>query len=344
MTGKKKTYRLKKRSLKKAGAIYDNTFSLNKEKINNALNYVPPPKNRPAPPAPPKLSEPNLSKNDELAKCEAELNKERTRRMELQNKISELEMILSSLQEKLKLVSSENGHPLRSLDDIENELRIAAQKCFAGEECSEDYLERLDNALRSHPEYAIREQKIRSKWDYEQKEENEKALKIMKKIVPPNIRYSTEKKIEEDIREKVRNEMSITSADIKRLAKRIFRNKAIHIVHYPKNMISKFYVNDLVNKFDIGTSLDLTELRAVYASLPTQFDNDNNGQKAEWKERIRSELVNLVRNNESNNIIPNKKRNSVYKNVPLNGFFQIETEENWSPDAADPYAPSNMDS
>tara|TARA_B100000965_G_scaffold391211_1_gene399013 strand:- start:8469 stop:8723 length:255 start_codon:yes stop_codon:yes gene_type:complete len=58
----------------------------------------------------------------------------------------------------------------------------------------------------------------------------------------------------------------------------------------------------------------------------------------DWKERIRSQLVNLVRNNESNNIIPNKKRNSVYKNVPLHGFFQIEKEENWSPDAADPYA------
>ena len=340
MTGKKKTYKLKRKSLKKAGGIYDNTFSLNQEKINNALNYVPPPNNRPPPPAPPKLSK---TLNDKLAKCEAELNKERNRRMELQNKINELEMILSSLQEKLKLVSSEKDTNVRSLDDIENELRIATQKCCAGEECSEDYLERLDNALRSHPEYAIREQKIRSKWDYEQKEENEKALKIIKKIVPPNIRYSTEKKIEEDIREKVRNEMSITSADIKRLAKRIFRNKALHIVHYPKNMISKFYVNDLVNKFDIGTSLDLTELRAVYASLPTQFDNDNNGQKAEWKERIRSQLVNLVRNNESNNIIPNKKRNSVYKNVPLNGFFQIENEENWSPDAADPYAPSNMD-
>ena len=340
MTGKKKTYKLKRKSLKKAGGIYDNTFSLNQEKINNALNYVPPPNNRPPPPAPPKLSK---TLNDKLAKCEAELNKERNRRMELQNKINELEMILSSLQEKLKLVSSEKDTNVRSLDDIENELRIATQKCYAGEERSEDYLERLDNALRSHPEYAIREQKIRSKWDYEQKEENEKALKIMKKIVPPNIRYSTEEKIEEDIREKVRNEMSITSGDIKRLAKRIYRNKALHIVHYPKNMISKFYVNDLVNKFDIGNSLDLTELRAVYASLPTQFDNDNNGQKAEWKERIRSQLVNLVRNNESNNIIPNKKRNSVYKNVPLNGFFQIENEENWSPDAADPYAPSNMD-
>ena len=66
MTGKKKTYRLKKRSLKKAGGIYDNTFSLNQEKIDNALNYVPPPKNRPPPPEPPKLSEPNLSKNNEL--------------------------------------------------------------------------------------------------------------------------------------------------------------------------------------------------------------------------------------------------------------------------------------
>ena len=343
MTGKK-TYKLKRRSLKKAGGIYDNTFSLNQEKINNALNYVPPPKNRPPPPAPPKLSEPNLSKNDELAKCEAELNKERNRRMELQNKISELEMILSSLQEKLKLVSSEKGTNTRSLDDIENELRIATQKCFAGEECSEDYLERLDNALRSHPEYAIREQKIRSKWDYEQKEDNEKALKIMKKIVPPNIRYTTEKKIEEDIRESVLASGELETGHIKRLAKRIFRTKALHIVHYPKNMLRKMYVNDLVNKFDIGTSLDLTELRAVYATLPNEFDNDNDGQKAAWKERIRSQLVNLVKNNESNNIIPNKKRNSVYKNVPLNGFFEIETEENWSPDAADPYAPSNKDS
>jgi len=335
----KKTYKLRRRSLKKAGGIYDNTFSLNKKKINNALNYVPPPKNRPPPPAPPKLSK--TLKNDELTKCEAELIKERNRRMELQNKISELEMILSSLQEKLKLVSSEKGSN-RTLDDIENELRIATQKCFAGEECSDDYLERLDIALRSHPEYAIREQKIRSQWDYEQKEDNKKALEIMKKIVPPNIRATTEKKIEENIREKIINdEMSIT--DIKRLAKRIFRNKALHIVHYPKNMVRKMYVGDLVNKFDIGTSLDLTELRAVYTSLPTEFDNDNDGQKGAWKERIRSQLVNLVRNNKSNNIIPNKKRNSVYKNVPFNGFFQIEKEENWSPDAADPYAPSNMD-
>jgi hypothetical protein len=163
----------------------------------------------------------------------------------------------------------------------------------------------------------------------------------MRKIVPPNISTTTEKQLEENIRQKVINdEMSIT--DITRLTKRIFRNKALHIIHYPKNMLRKMYVSDLVNKFDIGSSLDLIELRAIYASLPTEFDNDNDGQKAAWKERIRSQLVNMVRNNESNNITSNKKRNSVYKNVPQNGFFQIEKEEKWSPDASDPYALSNL--
>ena len=336
MTGKK-SYKLKRHSLKKAGGI---------DKIALALNYVPH-KNRPPPapteseelsPPPPKLSK--ALKNDELDKCETELIKERNRRIELQNKISELEMILSSLQEKLKMVPSEKSDN-RTLDDIEKELRIATEKCFAGEECSEDYLERLDIALRSHPQYAIREQQKRSKWDYEQKKENETALEIMRKIVPSNISVTTEKQLEENIREQVTNdEMSIT--EIKLLAKRIFRNKAIHIIHYPKNMLRKMYVSDLINKFDIGSSLDLIELRAIYSSLPIEFDNDNDGQKAAWKERIRSQLVNMVRNNDSNNITKNKKRNSVYKNVPQNGFFQIEREENWSPDAADPYSLSNM--
>ena len=54
--------------------------------------------------------------------------------------------------------------------------------------------------------------------------------------------------------------------------------------------IAKMHVADLRGAYD-ARGLSLDELRAVHASLPSTWENDGDGKKAEWAEAVREKLV-----------------------------------------------------
>ena len=57
--------------------------------------------------------------------------------------------------------------------------------------------------------------------------------------------------------------------------------------------VARAHVADLRSAYAVS-GLDVVELRAVYASLPTAFENDGDGRKRAWAEGVREKLVSLV--------------------------------------------------
>ena len=45
--------------------------------------------------------------------------------------------------------------------------------------------------------------------------------------------------------------------------------------------IKKYHIADLQGKFG-NQGLDIIEMRAVWKSIPMEFENDGDGKKAEW--------------------------------------------------------------
>ena len=50
--------------------------------------------------------------------------------------------------------------------------------------------------------------------------------------------------------------------------------------------VARAHVADLRSAYAVS-GLDVVELRAVYASLPTAFENDGDGRKRAWAEGVR---------------------------------------------------------
>ncbi|KAH8071588.1 hypothetical protein JL721_4088 [Aureococcus anophagefferens] len=79
----------------------------------------------------------------------------------------------------------------RSIEAIEDELRAATARCLAGDPTAEADLERLDAALRAHPDFAVRRASEKARWDRDERAANRAALKATRGLVPPDILRST---------------------------------------------------------------------------------------------------------------------------------------------------------
>ena len=58
--------------------------------------------------------------------------------------------------------------------------------------------------------------------------------------------------------------------------------------------------------------LDLFELRAVYAALPVDFDNDRNGAKAEWRASARAKLEDMIKKDADGKLGAHDRRHYAY--------------------------------
>ena len=63
-----------------------------------------------------------------------------------------------------------------------------------------------------------------------------------------------------------------------------------HLVPPRPETVARAHVADLRSAYAVS-GLDVVELRAVYASLPTAFENDGDGRKRAWAEGVREKLV-----------------------------------------------------
>ena len=250
-------------------------------------------------------------------------------------RIAELEATVAALRSELNRVKKPTESQQKSIDDIESELRAATARCLQGDPTAESELERLDAALRAHPDHKIRQAKARANWDSEQKTKNAHALALTRSLVPPDILKSTAK----DVGLRICDALQSDDKPALALARRVWSAKALRAVRAPSELLRKAHVADLRGTYT-PTGLDIVELRAVYACLPREFANDGDGAKQAWREAVREKLVALVAKEASGQLTASEKRNSAYQHLPeFVRLFPAEAcDAGWRPDAADPLA------
>jgi hypothetical protein len=98
------------------------------------------------------------------------------------------------------------------------------------------------------------------------------------------------------------------------LAKRIYSKQALWLLSLTKDEISMLDEKELYSKYNpLDQNLDIVELAAIYAVLPTKYFNDHVGRKEVWSRIIEGLLKNLMELRDNNQLNPTRLRNTSYQ-------------------------------
>lgn len=174
---------------------------------------------------------------------------------------------------------------------------------------AEKDIEKWDAAIKMNPEY-VKEQEEKAKlWQQENKPLNEAALRAMRGLVP------------EDIKECSLVELQ-TRGLPKSFAKRLWDKKALWLLRMHPDDIKKLHQADLRGKY-ANQGLDIREMRAIWCCLPSEFDNDGDGKKAEWKFNFRQKLEELTVKESEKRLSRPETRNVAYKGMNKCVYFYV---------------------
>jgi hypothetical protein len=230
---------------------------------------------------------------DHYAEFKKEWAEMDTNHLTLQNQVE-------LLKRQLKDVGHEAAEYME-LGDAREKLNLAVQKLIAGDMSAESEVEKLDKAIKLHPEY-IKEEEKAALWEVEQKPKCEEALTLARGFIPPDI-FDISK---EDL---------IKKGVPKPIAMRIFSKKVLWFVRMDPADVKKTHQAELNSKFTTQ-GLDILEMRAVYAVTPEVFDLDADGKKAKWRVNFKQKLMELGTKEEGNRLNNNEKRHNSYTKHP----------------------------
>lgn len=186
-------------------------------------------------------------------------------------------------------------------DDAKSRLKLsleAAMKDDSFETLQE--VEKWDNFIKNHPKYLEEEITKERIWKKEQEEHNRAALVEQMKFVPENI-YSG-----------LSVETLVNQGLERKLAVRLIRNRALWLIRKPIKDIELIHISDLKFSY-IFSSLDIVELRALYACLPDEFQNDPTNEKREWLHNVTQKLKDMIKEETRGSLSKNQKRHSAYR-------------------------------
>lgn len=187
-----------------------------------------------------------------------------------------------------------------SLEEARQNMGEAAQRLGKGDESAESEVERWDKVVRMHPDHEKEQLEMQRKWDAEQRESNEDALRRMRRLLPPDIATRSPKEMQD-------------LGMAKKCANRLTSQRALRlIVTHPEESV-KMHIADLSMCTNQG--LDIVEMRAVYAMLPEKFDLDGDGKKAKWRDNFVQKLKELVAKQQSKQLRCNELRDHRYKDA-----------------------------
>lgn len=208
------------------------------------------------------------------------------------------EKILHAKYERLKRYvenqsSQPTNHTTKTLKDLRNEMQTLSQKYMKAiytrntEDTTlyENHMEKIDEAIQSHPEFIEETEKKNHLWEEKNKGKNENAFHVMLDKIQ---HASTQQQ------------------------KR--RSKQLMILHKKTQDIAKLHITDLHKMVASGgQGLCITELRGIYHKLHSVvFKSDNDGSKKQWREMIQAKLQELTKCEENGQLSPHQKMNSVW--------------------------------
>jgi hypothetical protein len=178
-------------------------------------------------------------------------------------------------------------------------MQQAVQRLMGGEEAAEKDIERWDKAIRMNPEYQKEMEEKAKQWEIDQQPINHQCLMKMRSLIPPNVSSTTLAQM-------------LADGLPKTIANRIWTKKSLWIINTHPDDTKKVHIADLNTKYG-NQGLDIVEMRAIWANLPLEFDNDGDGKKAQWRGLFRQKLEELTVKEASNRLSAMEKRNPAYK-------------------------------
>ncbi len=167
-----------------------------------------------------------------------------------------------------------------SLKTAKERMHEAVQKLMAGDDSAEKDIDKWDQTIRMHPDYAKEQEEQRIKWEKENEMTNKEALRRLRTFVPPDIVSSSVAKM--------------TSEGVPRIvAQRIWKFKVLQWARWHPDDVKKVHIADLQAKYS-NQGLDVQEMRAVWAEMPEVFDLDSDGKKAQWRSFFSTKLRELT--------------------------------------------------
>ncbi len=167
-----------------------------------------------------------------------------------------------------------------SLKTAKERMHEAVQKLMAGDDSAEKDIDKWDQTIRMHPDYAKEQEEKRIKWEKENAMANQEALRRLRTFVPPDIFSSSVAKM--------------TSEGVPRIvAQRIWKVKVLQWARWHPDDVKKVHIADLQAKYS-NQGLDVQEMRAVWAEMPEVFDLDSDGKKAQWRSFFSTKLRELT--------------------------------------------------
>ena len=213
--------------------------------------------------------------------------------------------LVSMLQAQLEKNSIKPIEEFVDYDTARREFEKAIARLMDGDETATGEVEKWSNFVELHPVRIEEMRQLQLKWIEDNQPKNTEALRVIRRFVAPSI-------------------FSCKFGDLlerglpKNLAKRIWDMKVLWLTRCEESFIAKIHAADLKSKYAFHM-LDITELRAVWAVLPKEFENDQTGEKAEWKANVLQKLQNLVTKDDKEELRGNQLRHVSYKD--LSGFY-----------------------
>jgi hypothetical protein len=192
-----------------------------------------------------------------------------------------------------------------TLEEIRTELHMLFQQCNEGKPYNEQRLDYLLRCMTLNPQYRKEQEEEAKKWREESREFIEHSLETMRGFIPPFIFTVTEQSLVEGYG---MNRM---------LVRRIFTKKCLWLVRMHPQDIEKLHEAELLGRFNpVAQNLDIVELAAVYAALPTTFHKDPFEKKLKWKLSIEEKLKEMYLAHQAKKLPKQKVRSDCYNEQP----------------------------
>lgn len=154
------------------------------------------------------------------------------------------------------------------LPHIRAELQQLFSKCgsSSGDAADEARMDYLLQCMEYNPEYRREKDEDLRLWRHEVAALAQECLLLMRGFIPAHIFSCSRAQLVAD---------GVSEA----VAKRLFAKKCLWLLRMPSADISRLHEADLMGKYSVESQgLDLVEVAALYAAIPTKFISDATGK------------------------------------------------------------------